>query len=45
MTDSDPDVLRLREQEVELVMKENISVEAGTCYTHSLNETFCCVIG
>jgi hypothetical protein len=44
MTDSGPDVLRLREQEVELVMKENISVEAGTCYTHSLNETFRCVI-
>jgi len=36
-------VLRLREQEAELVMKENISVEA-TCCTHSLNETFRCVM-
>jgi hypothetical protein len=35
--------IRLREQEAELAMKENISVEA-TCCTHSLNETFRCVI-
>jgi hypothetical protein len=26
---------------MEQVMKENISVEAGKCCTHSLNETFC----
>ena len=29
MTDSDPDVLRLREQEVELVMKETSPSKLG----------------
>src|ERR1700688_1177640 len=39
-----PDVLRLREQEPERMMKENVSVEAGKCCTHSLNQTFLSVI-
>jgi hypothetical protein len=30
-----PDVLGLREQEAELVMKKNISVEPGKCCIHS----------
>ena len=44
MADSGPDVLSLREQEAELVMKENISVELGHAARISLNETFRSVI-